>query len=337
MLYLFNSAFRPQYRVNVLNTLYLPVGSVNRYRYNIADHVDDSANPAKLKHQALIVFIDRHYYDPAMNQMFRFHPLRTATLLETESDAGYMHYYVQLGDFVYPSDINRFQSRFREALGAKVPHLPGNDPNERAHGAFAVDASETSVMMQYGDLGWTNLIQALSNAPDFNTAPNDRVVFAKTRLSREGETDALEPKVKGKNFYFQLIRGKSYELRVSYNFPANSIDPAASAALNIESGDNTRAVGRDNFPIATVSNNENYRFSIANSATHLDGRIVCDFSSSRGYDQGNYEHVGTDRSIPFQIKDFSTVLGSDYSIDGTLCGRLRICESGFFETRLIDG
>ncbi len=38
MIYLFNSAFRALYRANVLNTLFLPEGYTNEYRYRVQVH-----------------------------------------------------------------------------------------------------------------------------------------------------------------------------------------------------------------------------------------------------------------------------------------------------------
>lgn len=66
MIYLFNSAYRALYTRNVLNTLFIPKGGTNEYRYRVrgatthiaADSYGDFIN-ATSGEAITIVFIDR--------------------------------------------------------------------------------------------------------------------------------------------------------------------------------------------------------------------------------------------------------------------------------------
>ncbi|MEN6635135.1 MAG: hypothetical protein ABFC56_04750, partial [Clostridiaceae bacterium] len=63
MLYIFNSAFRPLYRENVLNTLNLPEGIINTYQYSLSSntkcYIDETAMPTKTKpgQDVMVIFI----------------------------------------------------------------------------------------------------------------------------------------------------------------------------------------------------------------------------------------------------------------------------------------
>src|ERR1700756_600717 len=104
MLYLFNSAYRPLYLRNVMNTLYLPKGYGNEYRYkftapfpNISEDVRAAMSHLTKRSDCLVTFIDR--YAPGG---YQYHPLRRAKFLAYREEGQYAYFKVALQEFLSP-------------------------------------------------------------------------------------------------------------------------------------------------------------------------------------------------------------------------------------------
>lgn len=107
MLYLFNSAARPTYVENVLNTLHLPNGAINVYQYETFDndYIDPSIdkNMEKINGEdVIIVFIDRNDDSPNEN---RYIPLRRGVLRVCEKGQGKSYFYVEFKTLLYQAMI----------------------------------------------------------------------------------------------------------------------------------------------------------------------------------------------------------------------------------------
>jgi len=82
MIYLFNSAYRPLYTRNILNTIFIPPGGINEYRYSVRGndiHIAPGScsefknAPAGIP--IVIIFIDRFG-----RSGYEYHPLRKGRL-----------------------------------------------------------------------------------------------------------------------------------------------------------------------------------------------------------------------------------------------------------------
>jgi hypothetical protein len=111
MIYLFNSAYRPRYVRNVLNTLYLPENCANEYRYrftgdrpNISAGFYSGLGNLKSGNECVVMFIDRY-----AEGGYEYHPLRKAKFLGYRVQADYVYFTVQLLDFIYPQNLKRFK------------------------------------------------------------------------------------------------------------------------------------------------------------------------------------------------------------------------------------
>src|ERR1017187_5979574 len=103
MLYLFNSAYRPLYTVNVLNTLTLPHGYVNeyRYKYSVKSKYLSTALFSSLgslvssNTDTVITFVDR-FSDGG----YTYHPLRKGRLVSWKQEGDQVFLRVSLADYV---------------------------------------------------------------------------------------------------------------------------------------------------------------------------------------------------------------------------------------------
>src|ERR1700733_6243828 len=179
MLYLFNSAFRPKYSTNVLNTFFLESGCVNEYRYshgNVDPQIKNARNPPAEKH-AVMMFIDR--FHPAG---FYFHPIRLLTYLQHESRGDQVYFRGKLGPFIYPNDVDEFQKSLLSAFSNKgLPRLPASGPESPAEGYFAFLGQSVLIDSQckHGDEAWAQSVENIAKTKVF---AGKRVVFLRESI-----------------------------------------------------------------------------------------------------------------------------------------------------------
>lgn len=167
MLFLFNSAFRPKYVANILNTFCLDEGAVNEYRYSV-NHVAPEildANTNLKGRRCFISYIDRH-----AGSAFVFHPIREATYVGHEVRVDQVYFRVKLGRFVYPKEFDRFQSVFAAHIGqSQLPHMGAEGPDKNAGGFFALlGKSLTNEAQHYfGDDAWMRSMEAIAVTKTF--------------------------------------------------------------------------------------------------------------------------------------------------------------------------
>src|SRR5580704_7955048 len=118
MLYLFNSAFRPLYLKNVLNTLCLPAGCTNEYRYRhagepryVAPGLYSSLPKLKVGTECVVIFIDRF-----AEGGYSYHPLRLADYVLYRDENEYIHFRIRLGQFIYAKNSADFEQTLLQDL-----------------------------------------------------------------------------------------------------------------------------------------------------------------------------------------------------------------------------
>src|ERR1700692_619398 len=119
MLYLFNSAFRPLYLKNVLNTLYLPAGRTKEYRSKyagepryIAPSLYSALPDLKPETECTVIFIDRFAAGG-----YSYHPIRLASYVLNRDENEYIHFRVRLSRFIYPRNLDAFKKDLLQELG----------------------------------------------------------------------------------------------------------------------------------------------------------------------------------------------------------------------------
>lgn len=224
--FLFNSAYRPLYRTNVLNTLFLPHGMMNDYRYSISGpvrHVSNDDRAVLLRSgrraNAVVIFVDRFGVGG-----YSYYPLRGGVVLDVFEEASRLFIRVKLTDYVAASDRARFEKELRELL-PELPKLTGGDPEKKDDGNYAMlvrGASSKNLLslLERGDSTWTETTKLLAGVRAFQ----DPTVFARLAVSGADDKRKLRAVLQGHTTGVPLQKGSTGRVRFTYRFPASGAE-----------------------------------------------------------------------------------------------------------------
>lgn len=279
MIYLFNSAFRPRYVRNVLNTLYLPEHCANEYRYRVTG---DKPNISAKFHSGLrnlqpgiecvVTFIDR-YADGG----YRYHPLRKARFLGHRVVADYVYLKVELLEFIYPQSLERFNESLIDQLNNDgMPCLTDGIPENQHDGYYAIQSD--SIFGRFEDFktkddAWTNAVTALSSTKALRTDDEQWPIFLKVAIQNRKTAMSLIPIVQNQTALFQLTKDEVYELVLTYRFPRQRADNTSQCRINVNLGENIRALGGNSLAVDSASNSAILSFTTRRYAEDNRGNI----------------------------------------------------------------
>ncbi|MBK7142070.1 MAG: hypothetical protein IPH75_08325 [bacterium] len=306
MLYLFNSAFRPLYLTNVHNTLFLPSGWTNDYRYKIGEQVsEDIKDTLKRQDDLLIVYIDRFAIDG-----YRFYPLRKGRFLSIRTELDRFFFRVVLEDYVFPVDITDFQTTIRNRLIEKgMPQLQGSDPKSTKDGQYAI--VDTEAILNQGkyyssETAWTKAVEALFQTQafkDLSTSSNANL-FAKASLSRRSTPKKeLSPKIKSDTALFVLHQNEQYDFKLNYVYPIQQADQTKMAKIEVVGDDTVRCLGSSALIVDSYSNSVSYGFTLKRHLEETKGSLSLRYSTGISEAKETGTVVGPDRPIVFEIKN----------------------------------
>lgn len=222
MLFLFNSAAKPEYVKNLLSTLSLPSGAINEYQYSQTssdyNYVDVSADPNggnNLKGiDVLILLMDKS------KAPFMYYPLRKGSLISAESRAGRVYYKVELGDYVFSEEISQFnlflQNNFGEYLFSEI-HDKNGMRVSKGYYAFAYDG-DISAHIMTGEDNWIKIVHQIERCE--NLEKDSHCVFTKISI-KDGEK-ILMPSRREKEWFYKLKLLKKYSVAIDYYFSEES-------------------------------------------------------------------------------------------------------------------
>jgi hypothetical protein len=319
VLYLFNSAYRTRYLINVLNTLYLPNGSTNEYRYRYRpgtgpdEHVN--VNPEDVGRlrslpgltPVTIVFVDRFHEGG-----YYYHPLRQGTFAYEHEEGDRMFFRARLGDYIYPRDSDAFNQMFSERLASHgIPHLSGRDPWTSDDGWYVVPADD--VFSRRGDYhcgedAWETCVDQLSRCRAFDRhepanrpagKPGAKQGTHRTAIPRATDETGLREFVfargslknasgkpvpcglESQDSVFTLVRSGRYELDLSYRYSAQASDTGSRATVTYRSGDRLVPLGDQAAAIDSQANTLRYLFTTKKYLEQRSDSITCDFESGQ--------------------------------------------------------
>jgi hypothetical protein len=318
MIYLFNSAYRALYTRNVLNTLFIPKGGTNEYRYRArgaithiaADSYSDFVNAASNEPVA-VTFIDR-FGDTG----YVYHPLRIGRLVKCREEQDRLFFRISLEDFVYPRDIGRFNRAITQSLGPRgLPCLRGNDPFKADDGYYAIKAGSLFTTVNdfhWGDDAWKNAVENLRITRAFSEVSHPDVarqeediaprefIFVKCDIcSQSTQRELVVPKLRKDMAVFDLLRGERYEFLLSYRYPPQLTNTSCAAKVETEFGENLRALGSISINIDSYSNSVPLPFATKRHLEDNEDGVSFKFTSSRP----KSELVGPDARLLFRFKE----------------------------------
>jgi hypothetical protein len=279
MLYIFNSGRRELYKTNVLNTLALPSNHTNRYRYRIRQNLTEEL-AEKLqkiflwKPQVAIIFIDRY-----ATGGYVFHPIRLAKFKSAEIQSDQLHITVKLTDYIYPKNIQEFNTKFIRLLADKnLPELTNGDTNTAKDGLYVIEAPnifKDKNSYLFGEPAWTEEIDKLKDTIALKSSDGDYFCFLKYKLQSTGwfKRDLTPDFYKGHSA-FTVLRNNDYNLSITYKFPIQNIIAGATAKLRLESDELVKWTGVTEVSIDSFSNHVPTSFHIKRYTDDNDSKIT---------------------------------------------------------------
>jgi len=304
VLYLFNSGFRPLYVRNVLNTLFLPEGCTNEYRYRYVGeprHVPPAVY-SKLPElrsgmECVLCFIDRFGATG-----YNYHPLRLGAYLSNREANGYLYFRIQLGTLLYPRDLAAFKHHLLEVLDPLgLPKLTANDPENASDGSYAILAE--SIFRQADeylkdDAAWTAAVEDLSKTRALSTNSEQSPIFIRIDVHQPStDSKRIAPVLRDGASIYQLEKDKSHELSLTYRFPRQRTDQGARARVEIKLGDNLR--GQTSFSIDSHANSVLAPFSSKRYMEDSSGSITL----SPVDESGQPSLLISDSSLRYEIRE----------------------------------
>jgi hypothetical protein len=226
---------------NILNTLFLPAGSQNRYRFTCSStqkNVDPQLPPCltKLagrrcrKEHVLLVFVDRYAHGG-----YEFRPLRSGRLTNISVEGDRLFCGVELDDYVVVHDFKQWLTK--EAAHKNYPHLIDADPDNTNDGYYVIHVSTKPKQLSItarGNLAWTQHVDALANTRRFQAPAGHTFFFFRADIPRR--RGGGEP-FKAKSGSFRIPSNTKFELPLSYRWPfgAATIPNAAFKVNHSES------------------------------------------------------------------------------------------------------
>ena len=285
MIYLFNSGFRPLYLSNALNTLFLPKGSINCYRYHESgnnvhvtkEFISQLGHLSKDESLA-IIFVDRFSLGE-----YTYHPVRLGCYQRFEIKDERVYLYVELTDCVYPKNITSFNALARKALlELGSPKLVGNDPECTADGNYALcgpDIFQPESDYFIGKDAWPKIVRSLETTQAFRSTRDNPVVFMKAEIQdQNGHT--IYPKIKKGESSFDIVHNKHYKFCVDYQFPIQNEDTSYVETGTISVNDPPFRLESDNqLKLDTTSTSKEYHFTTKKYPEDTSGNLSIQFTN----------------------------------------------------------
>jgi hypothetical protein len=272
MIYLFNSGFYPLHRVNLLNTLFLPVGTCNDYRYS-KDNLDPVlfADPGTVKRRddCAIVFIDRY-----QAQGYEFAPIRRGYLLRVDKAADHLYFRVILSEYIFPVDLRTFNSEILQSLQRQgLPQLTAASAAETKDGRYAIITDGFCTArdaLHTGDVAWAKAVDNLAGRQAFANASIDPIFVKCNVISGK---KAVSPGRFLNPARFRFVPGREYSLEFAYRYPRQKGKTGGGTVIEIHSTDNLKWGDDKTLPVDSFANLVIRRFTPKKYAEDLTGSL----------------------------------------------------------------
>jgi hypothetical protein len=255
MIYVFNSGFRNVHRSNVLNTLFLPDGYTNQYRYsawgdkrNATPEVAQKLLAMKAGDPLAVVFIDRYAQGG-----YVYHPLRLGKFIKATRGDDKLFVRAQLQSFIRPHEARTFSDRFSRQLAEHgIPKLTRNDPKVENDGNYVVigpSVFEDTTQYAVGEDAWKGIVEYLVTTTALSTTDSEKIIFARAQVhSTKGKpmSPVIGPDGSAR---FKLTRGTEYRLEYTYRFPDQQQNQQSEATVSFKTSDGLKAFKNTDFTI----------------------------------------------------------------------------------------
>ena len=307
MIYLFNSAYRPNYTKNVVKTLFLPEGCISEFRYRFKGerpNIDPTQVDEFLKfnnfrfnkEDVLICFIDRF-----ATGGYNYHALRKGKLIKCYNDGDRLFFKVRLLDFISPNDNEMFKSHISNI--GKLPKLTDNDPKNDNDGFYAIinnDITKRNGDYIFGSDAWDKITNDIMEAKAFKSTNEQETIFARLSIkSNRWFTKNKQPTIKKDDQYFKIIKNHKYTLNFYYKYP-NQVNKN-SINLNLSTNNSIKVINNECITIDSCSNNSKIIISSIKYCEDSRDNLKFEFTSNQGIKQENL--ISPNFTFSFKISD----------------------------------
>lgn len=276
---------------NVLNTLYLPYGSTNRYRYTLGQnlHSESFKNfEKKINQEVTIIFINRFGKNG-----YEYYPLRNGKLVDLIESAPLVHFIVELKAHLSPESQQSLQKKIESELrSSDIPSLKNSDPLCESDGQYAINSNScitSTGNWLFEEKAWFTNAERLSQCKAFISKQAggllekvDTAVFLHSSFVIGGK------KISGKNIrtinstnLHKIKSGKSVFLRIKYlvrnggkqKFNNQELFFSANDALNITYGSSC--------PLSSLTDIHDVGLDVMTDAIGKSGEILVSNKSEK--------------------------------------------------------
>lgn len=304
MIYLFNSASRPLYTTNVLNTLHLPKGCTNEYRYRYSgDRVNinlaniDNFTNNSIGKEVVIIYIDRF-----AESGYKYYPLRNGKIDSVKDINDKLFFTVKLLEYLYTTNIESFNEKIKSSLSEfNIPTLTDGKPKNPDDGYYAIENKNIlgQVETKIGDNFWTDIVESIKETKSFNSEEYDFVFSKCSRVRNNEKGKSIYIKKNDGAYAFEVKRDYKYEMRFSYIFPAQENDIDSRGKIEANFDENMRLLEKKEFNIDSYSNSFAIGFK---SKKHIEEHLSS-LSFSFQSIKPSKNLLGSNSKIKFKIKE----------------------------------
>jgi len=222
MLYLFNSAYRPRYIDNVLNTMHLPFGAENMYQYPenliekcLIEEPCKKINKQLKNEDVLIIFIDREAPDK-----YRFIPLRKGKFLKVEMSASVYYFDVQLNEVCSVDDVLAFSNSFKQQMKELTFNVSTDDVRTGFFAFYHQKMPEYQIT--FGDDSWRRTCNELAKCAKMQVV---FPIFTRFNMYDSKEKLLKVRKHSDTSSKYRLKMGNTYYAKIDYFIASPELNP----------------------------------------------------------------------------------------------------------------
>jgi hypothetical protein len=180
-----SSGSTEQYRLDIIRALAMPRGARLQFRYRrvwVQESILATVGSKSFRPDvAIIAYIDQS----GSQAVPRIVPCRSATVIDSRPHGSTVSLQLQLAEFCLASDVDRFNSEVRAAVGNRLP----TRRDGKLNGLYWLEIPSLSTVSCSGDLSsFEQIVQQLSDAQDFKAEP---VFFHVGAIRRVGQSDPI--------------------------------------------------------------------------------------------------------------------------------------------------
>lgn len=234
MIYLFNSAYKPDYLQNIYRLIGTPVGCRQEMRYSVGQNTPPKKTDTEYKGRKCVIC----YVDRFGEGGYRFYPIRKGSITKVNRVHGRVYYEIALGDHCYSPDPAELTRQLNLGVD-NCPTLTNNDPECGTDGLYCTEGPDLDDLISSSEWSWSSAVDQILNTRCFS---EDKPAFFLTEITRDGKSPEHD------RYGLVLRANKNY--RVTVYFRTRNATSSSKRHINVR-------IGQSNLRDWLVGSNDN--------------------------------------------------------------------------------